>query len=456
LLPPATESGPDVLEEIRRLAADRTLIVLDDDPTGTQTVRDLDVLTQWSAQEVRRQIESSDEPFFVLTNSRGLSASAAADLAHRLGAAIAAAEVVNGRRTSVVSRSDSTLRGHFPIEVDALADGLGRSGSRVILAPFFGDGGRVTVDDVHYLRRGDGLLPVGRSEFAADPTFGFRASNLRHWVVEKGARDRALTSVSLEDLRRGPAAVVDALANLPARGILIANAETERDIDIVALGALEAEARGIPVIARTAASYVRARAGQAPHELLAPSALGGGGPGIVVAGSHVPTTTEQLADLLSRSSATDLELIELDAALIERGGRASRRQERVATEAIDRTIGRGAIPVLATSRTLVRAGRSRSDIEVGSAISAALVRTIQAMSARPSWVVAKGGITSSDIATRALAVRRATVLGQIIGGVSIWRLGAESRWPGITYAVFPGNVGPADGLRQVVTKLAGK
>jgi uncharacterized protein YgbK (DUF1537 family) len=443
----------DFLGEIRSLGDDRTLIVLDDDPTGTQTVRDLDVLTEWTAAGLGRRLGHSRDPFFVLTNSRSLSAPAAIERAWAVGTAIAAAEGATGRLTTVVSRSDSTLRGHFPGEVDALAHALGRPEARIVLAPFFGDGGRVTTGDTHWLRVAGELLPVGQSEFAADPTFAYRSSNLRDWIVEKGAGDRAVTSVSLEELREGPRAVVEALTALPAAGILIVNAETERDIETAALGVIQAESRGVPLVARTAASYVRARAGQPPHPLLPAWDLGAGGPGLVIVGSHVPTSTEQLTELMAAGGSIDLALVELDARTTTDVGPAARRTERSAADAVDAAVRRGTVPVLATSRQLVRGDGHQPDLAVAATVSEALVRIVQAMTSLPKWVIAKGGITSSDIATRALDVRRAKVLGQILPGVPVWRLGSDARWPGIPYVVYPGNVGPADGLRRAVIAL---
>lgn len=443
----------DILGEIRSIGGDRTLIVLDDDPTGTQTVRDLDVLTEWTAAGIEQRLRQSHDPFFVLTNSRSLSNGAAVERAWTVGTAILAAEKATGRSTTVVSRSDSTLRGHFPSEVDALAHALGRPEARIVLAPFFGDGGRVTIGDTHWLHVDGELLPAGRSEFAADATFGYRSSNLRDWIVEKGAGDRAVASVTLADLREGPNLVATALTALPAAGVLIVNAETERDIETAALGVVYAERDGVPVIARTAASYVRARAAQPTHPLLPPSNLGSGRPGLVIVGSHVPTSTQQLTDLLAASGSIDLALVELDVGRSNDAGPAARRMERSAADAVDASLRRGTVPVLATSRPLVRGDDRRRDLEVAAIVSDALVRIVQAMTSLPGWVVAKGGITSSDIATRALGVRRATVLGQVLPGVSVWRLASDSRWPGISYVVYPGNVGPPDGLRRAVIAL---
>jgi uncharacterized protein YgbK (DUF1537 family) len=83
-----------------------------------------------------------------------------------------------------------------------------------------------------------------------------------------------------------------------------------------------------------------------------------------------------------------------------------------------------------------------------------LIALVQRITATPRFLVAKGGITSSDIATGGLGVRRAHVLGQLIPGVPVWRLGAESRFPGMAYVVFPGNVGDDRALAEGMTRLA--
>ena len=83
-----------------------------------------------------------------------------------------------------------------------------------------------------------------------------------------------------------------------------------------------------------------------------------------------------------------------------------------------------------------------------------LFRSVSSLAVRPRFLVAKGGITSSDIGVHALQVRRATVLGQALPGVPVWKLGAESRYPGMSYVVFPGNVGDEDGLRSLVENLS--
>jgi uncharacterized protein YgbK (DUF1537 family) len=99
-------------------------------------------------------------------------------------------------------------------------------------------------------------------------------------------------------------------------------------------------------------------------------------------------------------------------------------------------------------------GRDAAEnLAIGEIVSRSLVEIVSALRKKPRWLVAKGGITSSDVATGALGVRRALVLGQALPGIPVWQLGPETRWPGLAFVVFPGNVGGSDALCQLVTML---
>ena len=178
------------------------IVVLDDDPTGTQTVHGVPVLTSWDTSVLAAELRSGQSLFYVLTNSRALSQEDAVALACALGANLSQAARQTGSRLSVISRSDSTLRGHYPAETDALARALGLAPDGVLIAPYFQEGGRFTINDVHYVREGRCLVPAAETEFARDPVFGYSRSNLRQWVEEKtGGGWRAQQALSLS-LRR--------------------------------------------------------------------------------------------------------------------------------------------------------------------------------------------------------------------------------------------------------------
>jgi uncharacterized protein YgbK (DUF1537 family) len=416
-------------------------------------VHDVPVLTDWNVDMLTAELEQQPPAFYLLTNSRSMPPGEAAALNAAAGRDLREAARRSGRALEVVSRSDSTLRGHFPGEVAALAQALGDVDAWILL-PFFQEGGRYTIGDIHYVAQNDILVPAGQTEFARDPAFGYQASNLREWIVEKsgGAIAAAqVASITLDDIRTGgPDKVAARLLGLPHGAVCVVNAADRRDIEVFVAGLLAAEAQGKRYLHRTAASFVPVRAGIAPRPLLraAELELSPGG-GLVIAGSFVPTTTRQLAVLRERAG---LAMVELDvAALLDDTRRAD--TIAVAAERAERSIGAGRTVLVATSRDLISGATAADSLLIGRRVSDALCALLAAINTRPRFLVAKGGITSSDLATRGLGVRRAIVRGQILPGVPVWQLGEESTWPGLAYVVFPGNVGGPAALADVVAAL---
>ncbi|MCB0160008.1 MAG: hypothetical protein KDD83_17875, partial [Caldilineaceae bacterium] len=150
---------------------------------------------------------------------------------------------------------------------------------------------------------------------------------------------------------------------------------------------------------------------------------------------------------------TDIGRVEIAVpALLDDAGRDA-EIARVRT-ALDASLARGEDVVLYTSRALVTGADSAASLAIGQRVSASLVAVVSGLTVRPRYLLAKGGITSSDLATAALGIRRAWVMGQVLPGVPVWRAGEESKYPGLSYIVFPGNVGGVDALVDVRTRLA--
>jgi uncharacterized protein YgbK (DUF1537 family) len=177
------------------------------------------------------------------------------------------------------------------------------------------------------------------------------------------------------------------------------------------------------------------------------------GPGLVVVGSHVQRSSVQLRALLE---LPQLQVLELS---VPKVLGAAQRTEALTNLANAAAAGlrAGHDVVIATSRRVIAGTDPEDSLAIARAVSAALCEVTRRVldRARPAFVVAKGGITSSDLATRALGVRRALVLGQIQPGVPVWRLGDESSLPGAPYIVFPGNVGGPETLRLIVDLCRG-
>ncbi len=435
-------------------ASGRTIVVLDDDPTGTQTVHDVPVLTGWGVDVLTAELAAKPACFYILTNSRALPGPEAGSLGRTIGGNLAGASAQTGRAVVVVSRSDSTLRGHYPAETDALAEGLGQSFDGQLIVPFFLEGGRYTIDNIHWVAEGDTLVPASQTPYAADKAFGYANSDLRAWVEEKtGGRFAAadVAAVTLDDLRVGGAEAVKArLLDVSGGQVCVVNCASYRDMEVFVLGLLAAEAAGKRFLYRTAASFVQVRAGLHPRGLLTARdlELPAHGGGLFVVGSYVPKTTAQLSALLAVPGIVPVE-IDVAALLDER------REETLAgaIRATDAALAADRTVAVFTSRQLVTVDDPTGSLSIGRQVSDGLITIVQGIRNRPRYLVAKGGITSSDTATAGLGVVRATVAGQILPGIPVWRTGAESRHPGLAYIVFPGNVGGDDALVEVERRL---
>ena len=470
----------------------RILVVLDDDPTGTQSVADLPVLTRWEVADfiwafTHRINGRRPDAVYVLTNTRSLDpAEAAVRNEEVVRNALAAAALDGGAtasghagsrlRLGFVSRSDSTLRGHYPLEPDTIAATVaavsGEVTDGVVIVPAFPDAGRVTIGGVHYMR-GTGndagkLTPVAETEFARDASFGFANSELASYVEEKSGGRFQAESVIVLDLNviraAGPHgdpqvsanAVADAIESAKNSTPIVADIVNENDFRALALGLEEAERRGKKLLYRVGPPFVRGRIGQEIRtELSGAEAYAGNTPseagGLIVVGSHVGVTTRQLKALVEQHSAARIVEIDVEKLL---GGNPDAHLDEVVTAVVDSL--RSADVILHTSRLLIKADDAAESLRIARTVSAAVVavvnRTLKTFP--PRFVIAKGGITSSDVAAHGLEIRHAIVRGPMLPGiVSLWEP-VDGPAKGIPYIVFAGNVGDDQSLAQVARKLS--
>ena len=434
-------------------------VILDDDPTGTQTVHGITVLTDASVALLTEQFQTPDRAFFILTNSRALPTGQASALITRICRNLRAAAGATGHTFTVILRGDSTLRGHFPAEPEAVEMALDAPFDKWLICPFFEEGGRFTVQGIHYVREGERLIPVADTPFAHDVSFGYRHSDLREWVEEKtggAVRAREIGLLSIGNIRQ--LSVLE-LANQLAQPIRIwvTNAVSLRDVEIVSAACRRLETRGIRILYRTGASFVQAYLGlqkRPPlslNELIDDRLTGQAAPGgLVVIGSYVPKTTAQFAKL---AQTPELEKVELN---VERLLADAPHDAEIsdATRRVNASLRAGQTAVLFTSRRLITGNDPATNLQIGQRVSDALVAVVEGLTVRPRFFIAKGGITSSDVATKGLNVRKATILGQALPGVPVWQLGDESRFPGLAYIVFPGNVGSDTALAELIQTLS--
>jgi uncharacterized protein YgbK (DUF1537 family) len=463
LPPPRVE--PDARGRIRRALAEagRRIAVLDDDPTGSQTVHGVDVVTVFESDEIAAGLSEASSTCFFLTNTRSLSEADAVELNTRIGRMLFDLAARLDAPIDMVSRSDSTLRGHVIAEVRALdavrRQATGRGFDGVLMVPAYFEAGRFTAGNVHWARVGADVLPVSETEFARDATFGYAASDLRDFVAEKSGgavQPGDVLSITLDDIRLGgPRRVAELLAGVTDGRFVVVNAVEYADLDVVVLGLLEAAAAGRSFLYRSGPSFVQSLAGLEPRDPLQASDLWPAGHprghGLVVVGSHVGLTSRQVVVARDRGGLAEVELAVAAVADPARRDGHVAEATRLVVSALDHSD-----VLLVTSRELRRGRDAAESLEISRKVSTAVTEVVRgALPAKPAWVVAKGGITSHDVAVRGLGIRRAKVLGQLFPGlVSVFRpLDAAPKAVGIPYVVFAGNVGDETTLASVIDRF---
>ena len=444
--------------DIQRNGPTTKIIVLDDDPTGSQTVHSCLLLTRWDVDTLSEALLDNSPLFFVLTNTRGMDAVRAADVTREVCRNLKAAleklradgKVIN---PMMVSRSDSTLRGHYPVETDVIAEQLGPFDAHFLVPAFF-EGGRFTRDSMHYLLLDGEAVPVHETEFAQDSVFGFSTAYLPDYVEEKTAgsiRAGQVQRFLLDDVRGDSQA---RLASLSDNVCCVVDCETQDDLDHFSQQLNQAAAQGKRFLFRSGASLLTALAGLPPQPVAAEAMaeyVRGGRAGAVIVGSHVKKTTAQLAQLLKLPSVSG---VEVDVSRIN-----DNRQLLLAevNEVVASIHAAGKHAVIYTSRTEKTFADQQTRLAFGEQVSAFLMDVVRQLPQTLGFLISKGGITSNDVLSDGLALRTSRVLGQILPGCSVVRCPQDHRrFPQLPVVIFPGNVGDDKALATALTRLAGE
>ena len=440
----------------------KKLVVLDDDPTGVQTVHDVSVYTDWEEESIRKGFEEKEAMFFILTNSRSFSVEKTTKVHQDIAARVAKVARELGQDFMIISRGDSTLRGHYPLETQLLADGLTKTeGVGIdgeIICPFFPEGGRYTMDNIHYVKEQDNLVPAGMTEFAKDKTFGYKSSDLTEYVEEKTEgkyhKEDCIT-ISLDELNALDVQGVKVkLMTAKDMAKIIVNAVSYADLKVFCAALVLAMKEGKHYMARTAAAFTKVMGRISDQPLLGREQLEGDtrNGGIVLIGSHVKKTTDQLNCLKKLDGQADFMEFQVNTVFEENG--LEKEVERTVKAAEEKILS-GRTVVIYTSRQLLAPENMTPEgkLHISVKISNAVTSIIGKLSVKPKFIIAKGGITSSDVGTKALRVKKARVMGQVKKGIPVWMTGEESKFPGMPYIIFPGNVGEVSTLKEIVEEL---
>ncbi|MDJ0510054.1 MAG: four-carbon acid sugar kinase family protein [Crocosphaera sp.] len=430
------------------------IIVLDDDPTGSQTVHSCLLLMQWDVETLRLGLRDETPIVFILTNTRALTPEKAADITkevcHNLKIAIEAESIQD---FLIVSRSDSTLRGHYPIETDVIAQALGGFDAHFLIPAFF-EGGRQTLDSIHYLNIDGKLTPVNETEFAKDSVFGYQYGYLPDYVEEKtkgsikaGEVERFL----LADIRQGS---LERLMQLEGNKCAVVDGERQEDLDKFAEDLLSAAASGKRFLFRSAASILTSLA-QLGKQPIAAEEMAKykptDKPGVVLVGSHVKKTTQQLQDLLTQS---DIVGIEVDVKQLRDNPDKKDELLNNILEKVKTVHENNQTPVVYTSREELTFETVQKRLDFGVSVSSLLMEVVQGLPSDISFLISKGGITSNDVLSTGLKLQAVRLLGQILAGCSMVRTEKDHPlFPNLPVVLFPGNVGNVQGLSTVYSRL---
>lgn len=436
------------------------IIVLDDDPTGSQTVHSCLLLTRWDQDTLRHALLDDAPLFFVLTNTRGMDAVRAAavtrEVCRNLKLTLDALATQGIDFNPIyVSRSDSTLRGHYPVETDVMSDELGgtRGFDAHFLTPAFFEGGRFTRDSIHYLMVDGVATPVHQTEFARDSVFAYSTSYLPDYVEEKTAGRIKANQVERFLLSDTPADIPARLMALHDNTCCVVDAETQSDLDRFATQLQAAAANGKRFLFRSAASLLTALA-QLPPQPVAANAMRQyvrhGQPGAVIVGSHVKKTTAQLNQLLRESGIVAIE-VDVDRIATERKALLQEILQQA-----EKTHQAGKTPVIYTSRVERSFANQAARLIFGEQVSALLMDVVRGLPTSLGFLISKGGITSNDVLSDGLALKSSRVLGQILPGCSVVRCPSDHpRYAEMPIVIFPGNVGDDTALATAYRRLTG-
>ena len=426
------------------------IIVLDDDPTGSQTVHSCLLLTRWDVATLKLGLDDASPLMFVHTNTRGMGAEEAATVTREVCQNLKQALIGFDRPVLYVSRSDSTLRGHYPVETDVMAEELGPFDAHFLIPAFF-EGGRVTLQGTHYLRVDDKLVPVHETEFARDSVFAYQHSFLPQYVEEKTqGRIQAdeVVRFPLEEMRVGS---FDKLMNLSDNACCVVDAEVQADLDQFADELLSAAEHGKRFLFRSAASLLTALAKLPPQPIPAEHMrqyVKDGRPGVVVVGSHVKKTTVQLTELLKQPGVV---AVEVDVNLLP-----EKLTDLLAqvTGQVEAAHAQGLTPVVFTSRAERQFPDRQTRLRFGEQVSGFLMSMVHGFPKTLGYIISKGGITSNDMLSLGLAISSARIVGQIHPGCSVVLTPSDHpRLPNIPVVIFPGNVGDEMALATVYNRL---
>ena len=439
------------------------IVVLDDDPTGSQTVYGCPLILRWDKQTLANAISDKSPLLFILSNTRAIESSLAEDRTREICRALNdtfKSKNLHMRNVLFISRGDSTLRGHGVLEPKIIEEELGPFDGTFHVPVFF-EGGRITVNGTHLLNG----KPVHLTSFANDKLFGYSTSYLPAWLEEKSKGEILANKVNLIKLEQLDAALesedgkkklIDTLVKIVNNQSVVVDSIKQSQLSI--LGEAIRELMGKKrFLFRSAASLINALAKLPENQysindlvsLRLKDQYSKLKPGLIVVGSHVELADQQLEVLLAEKNCQGIELPVRKISRVFDGAISDiliSDLEQLWFEKLVSIISSGMTPVLYTSRGEITFSSRKSKVIFGLKLAELMARLVSRISSKLGYVISKGGITTQILLDKGLDLGMVHLKGQILPGLSVVCPTTNAKIKGLPVITFPGNLGDSNTL----------
>ncbi len=432
------------------------IIILDDDPTGSQTVYGCPLLLNWDEKSLEKAFKQSSQLIFILANTRSLSSPLADKKIREICSSLKRFFIRQGYSKDdyfYISRGDSTLRGHGALEPATLADELGPFHATFHI-PAFLEGGRTTEDGIHYLNG----IPVHMTDFGRDKIFGFSTSDLAQWIEEKSCGKIEVANILHLDIKQldmafhnedGFESLLSFLSKLENNISVVVDAKLPQHLEILAR-AIKEISKEKRFLFRTAASFINALSGlpsnpKSTSDLVSLKSKNIDfeyKPGLIMVGSHVQLATDQLEILLKEKSCEGLEIPVrklADIFVLDEYKQLILELEGILLSEIESMLDRKKTPVLYTTREEMQFSSNLERMNFGLQLAEFMAILVGKITNELGYIISKGGITTQLLLQKGLNLNQVNLEGQILPGLSIVKsISDQNKLPVIT---FPGNLG---------------
>ncbi len=443
-------------------------VVIDDDPTGSQTVHDCLLLLKWDYSTLIKGFESESNLFFILANTRSLSENDAKltieEICKNLKTVMAskayAEEII------FISRGDSTLRGHNFLEPSALNNCLGPFDATFHI-PAFIEGKRFTINGSHFVDK----IPINQTIFARDEIFGYETNDVKNLLFQKSKSQINLDDIQnlfLSDLEilndEENNIVFNTLKKLKNNKHVIVDVENYSQLKKFSL-IIKKLIKQKKFLFRTAASFISSiteRKSNPQDDMFfsnlriknkEESFL----PGLVIVGSYVELSTIQLKNLLEISTCEPIELDVFEFFRIT-SSESNQKKRNLFKNKLLREIRfsfeKGKTPILFTSRKFMSLNYSEQ-FNFYNSLALFIAELVEQLKHEIGYLISKGGITTNVILSNGLNADYVYLEGQILTGISVvtYNIKTDQKLPIVTH---PGNIGTKDSLANIWKVLENK